>query len=233
MKSTTTDGRYAVVKNGPREYFKESRVSARVHTGMITTWDVVDVRNCSLVSEHRTRRAALAELAELETPAAPVTFDIEFKGAQGWHGDIGESTEWPTIDAARAAIASLMSLGEEWLGEYRVIEHDSRRVVATVTLAKNPAAVALGRRGGQATSAAKTAAARANAKRQRSGRSAVVLSVRDVGVAFGCEGIVRRASDRRVLWSSPTPHPYGFHAAAVAGAKEWAISHGYIRIAEE
>ena len=98
---------------------------------------------------------------------------------------------------------------------------------------KNPAAVALGRRGGQATSAKKTAAARANAMRPRAGRVAVVLSVRDVGVHFGCEGIVRRARDRRVIWRSDTPRPYGFRRAAMDDAKEWAINHGYIHIEED
>jgi hypothetical protein len=64
------------------------------------------------------------------------------------------------VDPARCA-----SCGE-YLGDYGCVTVGCEAFDA-VTAEKNPAAVALGRRGGQATSAAKTAAARANAKRPR------------------------------------------------------------------
>ena len=57
--------RYTVEKNGPREYAKESRVTNRIYTGMVTTWDVVDTQACEMVSEHRTKKAAVAALAAL------------------------------------------------------------------------------------------------------------------------------------------------------------------------
>lgn len=59
----TTATTFEIVKNGPREYAKESRVVNRIYTGMITTWDVVNTATCELVSEHRTRREAREALA--------------------------------------------------------------------------------------------------------------------------------------------------------------------------
>ena len=70
---TAAAATYEVVKNGPREYEKESRTVNRIYTGMITTWDVVNTATCELVSEHRTRREARAALdallAKQTTPA--------------------------------------------------------------------------------------------------------------------------------------------------------------------
>ena len=62
--------------------------------------------------------------------------------------------------------------------------------------------------------------------KNRKGR--VVLSTAPVGVNFGCIGVVRRASDWRVLYRSETPRPHAFTQAALADARAWATAHGYL-----
>ncbi len=65
-------------------------------------------------------------------------------------------------------------------------------------------------------------------------KTPIVISVQDVGVHFGCIGIVRRERDRRIIHrTSDAPRPYGFRHAAMGDAKEWAIDHGYIHISED
>lgn len=54
---------YEIVKH-TRDYEKESR-TGRVYTGMVTTWDVVCVETCSLMSEHYRKRDAKAALEHL------------------------------------------------------------------------------------------------------------------------------------------------------------------------
>src|SRR5436189_289953 len=106
------------------------------------------------------------------------TYDIERRDAGHWHGDLGartrrrRTTGWRTIEGARCAVERLRALGPDWLGIYRLVEHDTRRVVELITLAKNPAAVVFGALGGRAKSARKTLAMRANARRPRQGLKA-------------------------------------------------------------
>jgi len=62
----------------------------------------------------------------------------------------------------------------------------------------------------------------------------VTVSYADVGVHFGCVGVVRRARDRRIIHrTSDAPRPYGFHWAAVCDATDWALAHGYVSVTED
>lgn len=64
-------------------------------------------------------------------------------------------------------------------------------------------------------------------------KTEVVISAVNVGSHFGCVGIVRRMSDRRVIYRTDEPRPYGFRQAAINDATDWAIAHGYIHITED
>jgi len=58
---------YDIVKH-TRDCEKELP-SGRVRTSTITTWDVIDTARCSMVSEHNTKREAVAAVTVLEAAA--------------------------------------------------------------------------------------------------------------------------------------------------------------------
>ena len=69
------------------------------------------------------------------------TFDIQRKDGNHWHGDIGESRAWPTLDDAMRAVDSLAQLGAEWDGAYRIVETTSGCVALHVTIGSPTTAV--------------------------------------------------------------------------------------------
>ena len=56
--------KYVIVKNVRREY-KELHRSNRVFSRVVTTWDVVDDACCRFISDHHTKREAVAKLDAL------------------------------------------------------------------------------------------------------------------------------------------------------------------------
>jgi len=56
--------------------------------------------------------------------------------------------------------------------------------------------------------------------------SSVILETRSTGINFATSGVVRRATDRRVIHVT-IPYPYGFSAAALTAAEAWAKANGY------
>lgn len=59
----------------------------------------------------------------------------------------------------------------------------------------------------------------------------VEITVRPVGQAFACCGVVRYASSGRKIHETE-PHPFGFDHTAYAAAKNWADDHGYVVTSE-
>lgn len=59
-----------------------------------------------------------------------MTYDIEKQvGINAWSSDgLGEATGWPTKTAAVKALRSLVDLGDEWRGVYRVVDGNGRVV---------------------------------------------------------------------------------------------------------
>ncbi len=99
---------------------------------------------------------------------------------------------------------------------------------------KNPHAVALGRKGGSATSEAKQEASRQNGKkggRTPHAETEVTITTRNVGSHFGTVGEVRRGWEGRGrIIHTTDPRPYGFRSAAASDAMDWAIARGYVQI---
>jgi hypothetical protein len=59
----------------------------------------------------------------------------------------------------------------------------------------------------------------------------ITIRARDVGEHFGTQGLVYRSG--RIIHRTSPPRPYGFRAAAITDAKDWAIARGYVDITEE
>jgi hypothetical protein len=62
---------------------------------------------------------------ESETTIALITYSIQYRRGMcdPWRSDgLGDADGWPTQEAARAAIVSLGDKGEDWHGEYRIVE---------------------------------------------------------------------------------------------------------------
>ena len=59
----------------------------------------------------------------------------------------------------------------------------------------------------------------------------VIISIQNVGVHFGCVGVVRRIKGGHLIHQTD-PKPYGFRWAARCAAYDWAVEHGYVTIEE-
>lgn len=55
----------------------------------------------------------------------------------------------------------------------------------------------------------------------------VTITTRNVGQAFGCEAVVRYASNGKTIHTTSV-RPFGFDGAAYAAAKAWAERQGYV-----
>ncbi len=67
-----------------------------------------------------------------------MTYRIEFLRDGTWDSEgIGDSLGWESVEEASAAIAGIADLGEEWLGDYRVVDESTDEVATEIEFCAN------------------------------------------------------------------------------------------------